>query len=616
MRQSDDTTSLVSRSQLIWESTLLMVQALSKAGLAPRLALITRGAVSVSGEAVPGIAMSLLWGIGKSIALEHPELHCLRVDLDPEPQPDEVSAIMAELSRNVSQQTEDQVAFRGEHRYVARLTRRGVRTDGADTELLDLPQTESYALGVPEGGTVEALAWQPAQRRAPGAGEVEIAVRTAGLNFKDVLLALCMIPDVGPVLGGECAGEVVRVGAGVTHVAVGEAVLAMAPGSFARYVTVPACAVARLPAGLSFEAAATIPVAFLTAVYALEEVARVQAGERVLIHAAAGGVGQAAIQVAQRAGAEIFATASASKWEVVRGLGVRQVMDSRTLEFGAEVRRLTQGAGVDVVLNSLGGEFTRQSVALLRAGGRFLELGIREGGVAGEVAELAPGAVYEAIDLLAVYQEQPEVVRRVLGEVVAGLAAGELRALPYTVFPVEGVKEAFRMMQQAKHTGKLVLSFAQAPPLHFHATSRTPSRATWIDQLERTPVARRRAVLTSLLREEISSVLEIGTDDHIAPRQRLFDLGLDSLMAVELKNRLSSALVCSFSTTLLFDYPTLEALVDHLCTALPSLAFDISATVEPTPAAAALDDKKAALDQLSQAELEDLLAEKLSALAE
>ncbi|HEY4974776.1 MAG TPA: methyltransferase, partial [Steroidobacteraceae bacterium] len=300
----NDCVSPVFCSRPCWESTLLVLQALGKAGLAPRLSLVTRGAISVSGEAVPGIAASPLWGMGKTIALEQPELHCLRIDLAPEPQPDEVSALMAELAREISPPTEDQIAFRGEHRYVARLTRRGFRPDEAAQAWLDLPRTESCALAAPVEGTLDGLSWQPSLRRAPAAGEVEILVRSAALNFKDVLLALQMVPAVGPVLGGECAGEVVAVGTGVTSPSVGDAVLAMAPGSFARHVTVPAHAVARLPAGLGFEAAATIPVAFLTAVYALRELAKLRAGERILIHAVSGGVGQAAIQIAQAAGAE------------------------------------------------------------------------------------------------------------------------------------------------------------------------------------------------------------------------------------------------------------------------------------------------------------------------
>jgi len=254
-------------------------------------------------------------------------------------------------------------------------------------------------------------------------------------------------------------------------------------------------------------------------------------------------------------------------------------------------------------------------LTLLRPGGRFVEIGVREVRSAQEVATLAPGVRYEAFDLLEVYREKPEVIRGVLAQVVAALAAGQLRPIPHTVFPMQAAKQALQLMLQAKHTGKLVLSLAQPSPPHLHKNDGTRGRSTWIEQLEQTPVSRRRTVLTSLVREEIGRVLEAGADHGIAPRQRLFDLGFDSLMAVELRNRLSSALMCSLSTTLLFDYPTLEALVDHLYTVVPGLASEIPATAEPKPSASVLDAKKAALDQMSQAELEDLLAEKLRAIA-
>jgi acyl transferase domain-containing protein len=451
--QTDDSTPLVSSSRLSWETTLLLVQALGKARLAPRLALITRGAISVAGEAVPGLAMSPLWGMGKSIALEHPEFHCVRIDLAPHPHPDEASAITAELT---SQQTENQVAFRNDNRYVARLNRFGLNNE-------KLPSTETYALGVPSAGTLDGLAWQPAQRRAPDAGEVEIQVHSAGLNFKDVLLALHMVPAAGSVLGAECVGQVVRVGAGVTTPSVGQAVMAMAPGSLASHVTVPAHAVTRLPAGVSHQAAATLPVAFLTAMYALQDLANLQPGQRVLIHAATGGVGQAAIQVAQAAGAEIFATASEGKWEVLRALGVKHIMNSRSLDFVQDVRRLTKGQGVDVVLNSLAGEFATQSLTLLQPGGRFVEIGIRDARPA-----LAPGVRYEAFDLLQIYQHKPEVMRDLLARVVAALESGKIQPIPHTVYPMQSAKEALRLMQQAKHTGKLVLSFQRPSPPNLH----------------------------------------------------------------------------------------------------------------------------------------------------
>ena len=363
-------------------------------------------------------------------------------------------------------------------------------------------------------------------------------------------------------------------------------------------------------------------MAFLTVAYALEELAHLQPGERVLIHAAAGGVGQAAIQLAQRAGAEIFATASEGKWEVLRALGVKHIMNSRTLEFAEEVRRLTHGEGVDVVLNSLRGEFTTQSLALLKPGGRFLEIGLTDIRSADDVARLAPGASYHTIDLTELYQTGAEVLPRLLARILKAYEAGELQPLAHRVFPVDEAAEAFRFMQQAKHTGKLVFSFAE-PPASLQAASHANAPAKWIEQLEQTPIARRRAVLTSLVRAEIGLVLGAGADEPIALRQRLFDLGIDSLMAVELKNRVSSALACPLGATVLFDYPTLEALIEHLCDMTPNIVFEAPEATESELAASApsenmsadLSEKEAALDQMSQEELENMLAEKLSMTA-
>jgi acyl transferase domain-containing protein/acyl carrier protein len=453
-----------------WQSTLLLVRALAGTGwpAPPRLALITRGAVSVAGETVPGLAASVVWGMGKSIALEHPELRCLRIDLDAEPPPDEIDALAAELCCEPAQPTEDQVALRNDARYVLRLARRGGDAWAA------LPAAESYELGVPADGSLDGLGWREALRRAPGAGEVEIRVEAAGLNFKDVLLALRRVPDSGPVLGAECAGEVVGVGAGVAGLAVGDRVLAMRPGSFSRYLTLPAGqAVARLPDGLGYAAAAALPVAFLTAAYALEGLAGLRAGERVLIHAATGGVGQAAIQLAKRAGAEVYATASAGKWAVLRELGVEHIMDSRSLGFADEIRRLTAGVGVDVVLNSLSGESATRSLQLLRPGGRFLEIGITDLRTPEQVAALAPGVAYHAIDLLRVYRDEPEKLQALLERLLGELRAGQLQPLPHAVYPVREARAAFRTMQQARHTGKLVLAFDEpraVPRFDCHAS--------------------------------------------------------------------------------------------------------------------------------------------------
>ncbi|VFM99421.1 MAG: NADPH:quinone reductase, partial [Candidatus Kentron sp. G] len=328
----------------------------------------TQGAVSVEQtEDSLSISQAPLWGLGKVITQEYPDLHCARVDLDPKADKEiGTDALYREIRSDTE---EDQVAFRNENRYVARLVR--YRQTQAGLELPNGP----YRLQISERGTLDNLELARSPRRLPQAGEVEIRVRASGLNFRDVLSALGMYPgDPGP-LGGECAGEIAAVGEGAKDFEIGDPVMAMAPGSFSQYVTVPADLVSRKPEQLGFEEAATIPVVFLTAHYALHHLAKLSAGDRVLIHAAAGGVGLATIQLAQLAGAEVFATASPPKWAFLESIGIEHIMNSRTTDFARQIMEITGGQGVDAVLNSLTSEgFIERSLSALGTGGRFLEI--------------------------------------------------------------------------------------------------------------------------------------------------------------------------------------------------------------------------------------------------
>ncbi|HEV2147081.1 MAG TPA: SDR family NAD(P)-dependent oxidoreductase, partial [Longimicrobiaceae bacterium] len=335
------------------------------------------------------------------------------------------------------------------------------------------PREGPFRLEVTERGTLDNLAFRPVQRRRPGPGEVELRVLHTGLNFRDVLNALGMYPgDPGP-LGLECAGVVERVGEGVAHLRPGEAVMALAPASLASHTTIPADFAVPLPAGVGAEGAATVPVTFLTALYALRDLAGLRPGERVLVHAAAGGVGIAAVQLARMMGAEVLATASPPKWDAVRALGVEHVMNSRTLDFSREVLEATGGEGVDVVLNSLAGDFIDASFAALRPGGRFVEIG-KTGIWDGErVAALGRGHRYDAFDLVELAHRDPARIQALLRELGAWLEDGTLRPLPVTPFPLARAVDAFRWMAQAKHVGKVVLAAPTgdgAPPLRADAT--------------------------------------------------------------------------------------------------------------------------------------------------
>lgn len=328
---------------------------------------------------------------------------------------------------------------------------------------------EIQILTLENPGDLGSLRLVTALRRRPSSGEVEVEVEAAALNFKDVLLALGLVPTADGKLarlGFECVGRVRTVGPGVKSFAVGDPVLVLGPGCLATAVCVPVETVRPRPPKLGPIDAVTIPVAFVTASYALEELARLRMSERILIHAATGGVGLAALQIAKRIGAEIFATAgSDEKRGYLHQLGVAHVMDSRTPAFAAEVLARTGGGGVDVVLNSLSGELLERSLAVLAPHGRFIELGARDAieGRALALSLFARGASFCAVGYTA---PVPRLGAR-FADIMSRAEVGEFRPLPHHVFPASEAAEAFAFLARARHIGKVVITFAgrQSSPL-------------------------------------------------------------------------------------------------------------------------------------------------------
>lgn len=431
-------------------STLALAQAAAARPRTPAgLWLVTRGAQALPGDtAAVDPAQRALWGLGATIAAEWPELQCTCMDVDPDGAVDPAAAIIADLATTGA---ERRIAWRASSgRHVARLVRHGLTSPTAAGTCVELAITER--------GVLDNLVLQPAERRPPGSDEVEIAVAASGLNFRDVLNALGMYPgDAGP-FGSECAGVVTAVGAAVAGVNIGDEVIALAAGTFRSHVVAPAHSVHPLPAWLRPEQAASIPIAFLTAWHGLHELAGMKAGDRVLIHAAAGGVGLAAVQLAQRAGAVVYATAgSAAKHDYLRSLGVAHVMSSRTLDFEQELMRVTDGAGVNIVLNALADDFIPASLRVLADGGCFLEIGKRGIWTQPRVAELNPTLRYCAYDLADPMRE-PDWLARTLDRLLPAFATGELTVLPLQSFPLAEAQTAFRFMARAKHIGKIVLT--------------------------------------------------------------------------------------------------------------------------------------------------------------
>jgi NADPH:quinone reductase-like Zn-dependent oxidoreductase/SAM-dependent methyltransferase/NADP-dependent 3-hydroxy acid dehydrogenase YdfG len=452
-RLASDVFSLSDRVGRVMGGALHLAQALIGAADAPlpTVWIATRGGVALAGQNVEPVSAAL-WGWARSLRLEHAELRCVSIDLDPGDVAGAPQALMDTLRRD---DDEFEIAWRDRVTHVSRLRPARPVAAAAVSTAIDAPRE----LTITERGVLDNLAIQPRGRRTPGPREVEVRVRASGLNFRDVLNALGMYPgDPGP-LGSEFAGKVITVGSDVDTVHVGDDVIGLAPAAFATHVIAGAAYVVPKPRELTYAQAAALPNVYLTAHWALHHLGDLKAGERVLIHAAAGGVGLAAVQLAKRAGAEVYATAgNEEKRAYLRSLGIEHVSDSRTLDFSSEITERTGGRGVDLVLNSLAGEFIQASFATLAPNGRFLEIGRTGIWSVEQVRARYPRVAYHVIDLSQDYVSSPEAIRPMLIELIAAVRSGDLQALPVRTFAFNEARAAFRFMAQARHVGKIVLT--------------------------------------------------------------------------------------------------------------------------------------------------------------
>ena len=398
-----------------------------------------------------------LWGLGRVLINEMSHLSVRLLDLPGTAAPDERAQLVA--GEFAAATTESEVVWTPLGRHVPRL-RRGLPARWATP-------ADELSVGTTHIGGLDALGWEVRTPQLVEEGQVEIEVHAAGLNFRDVMWAMGLLPEealsdgfAGPTLGLECAGIVRSLGPRVDGLAVGDRVMAFAPGSLSTRVVTIAEAVAPIPPETSFAEAATIPVTFVTAVYALGHLAKLAAGERVLIHTASGGVGLAAIQYAKQRGAVVIATAGSEvKRAFLRLAGADCVLDSRDLAFCEAVREFTEGQGVDIVLNSLSGEAMERSLEVLKPFGRFLELGKRDFYLNRRIhlRPLRQNISYFAIDIDQLPVRRPDLARRLLTEVSVALFNGEIRPLAHRIFSFGELEDAFRLMQSSGHIGKLVL---------------------------------------------------------------------------------------------------------------------------------------------------------------
>ena len=446
------TDAMVADIRRIGSSALAMVQGLLDADAQPAkgLWLVTQGAQVLEREWAGQLAGAALWGFGKVAGREAPQLRVRMLDLDPA----DAAPAMDVVLELMHGDAETHIAYRRGRRMAARLVRAG-----SERTRLTLPEGSRWVVGVGD----EALDCLPLAPVALETNEVRVAVEAAGLNFWDVFATLRLIDD--RLLGTEMCGRIVEVGSAVSLVAVGDRVVGVRrgdSGTFAPEIVTHEELVARVPEGVSGSALATMPTVFLSAALSYEA-AGLKKGDRVLVHAGAGGVGLAAIQLAQAAGAEVYATASAPKQPYLKSLGVEHVYDSRTTAYGQEILDATGGAGVDIILNSLTAEgFIDASLSCLAEGGAFIELAARDILTEEEMRERRPDATYAIIKLDALKQDQPALPGGHLRALMARAEAGELAPLAHSRWPLAEAESAVEFMRDGRHLGKIVLSL---PPL-------------------------------------------------------------------------------------------------------------------------------------------------------
>jgi polyketide synthase 12 len=430
-------------------AVLPVLQSWLSSDAAGTLVVSTRGAMTLPGEDVTDLAGAAVWGLVRSAQTEHPGRIVL-VDTDAPLGSDAIAAVLA-LS-------EPQAILRNGTVYTARVL--GSRAVGG---LLVPPDEGPWRLGMSSYGTIENLRIEriPDADAPLGPGQVRVALSAIAANFRDVMIALGLYPDPDAIMGIEASGVVIETASQDGRFAVGDRVMGLFPDGTGTIAKTDQRLLVKVPAGWSDTAAATASVVFATARYALVDLVGAKPGQRVLVHAAAGGVGMAAVQLARHIGLEVFATASRGKWDTLRDMGFDDdhIGDSRSLEFEDKFRAVTGGRGMDIVLDSLSGDFVDASLRLVAPGGVFLEMGktdIRDPEV---VARDHLGVRYRAFDL---FEAGPDRIAQMLDELAAMFGDDALRPLPVTRFDVRRAPAALRYLSQARHVGKVVMTMPDA----------------------------------------------------------------------------------------------------------------------------------------------------------
>jgi len=415
---------------------------------------ITRGVHPLAGVRELALQQAPSWGLFRVMATEYPEIAFRTVDISPEPSGIELKNLTRFI---LNPDDEDEFVLRDACRFVHRLARKGCAAQNAE-EI-------SYCLDKGLYGATDKLIFKEKARTSPGEGEVEIKIHATGVNVKDVLKTTGVFEHLSTYdsnlvakLGIECSGVVVAKGKGVDEFEIGDEVMGLACNSFASHTTARKEGLIHKPGHLTFEEAAAMPVSYLTAHYALVMLARIEAGDRVLIHTATGGVGLAAINIARKAGAEIFATAgSAEKRDFLKALGINYVGDSRSLAFADEIKNLTNAEGVDIVLNTLPGKAIRKSMSILKSvTGRFVDIS----NIYNESLKVhfpEKGIALHAFDL---ERMADATLFAIWKEIRKSLQNGSYYPIPFRAYPTAEISQAFKNVSKGLHIGKSVISFA------------------------------------------------------------------------------------------------------------------------------------------------------------
>jgi NADPH:quinone reductase-like Zn-dependent oxidoreductase/NADP-dependent 3-hydroxy acid dehydrogenase YdfG/acyl carrier protein len=452
------------------DGAIALLQALSISDRKPRLHIVTVRAITLAGDldlTAIAVAQSALIGISRTATTEMPDIRPRIIDVD---QSDTSLQMLADELIHPDEETE--VAIRQRSRFAPRLVHKRYedipRRRRSWNPSVRLP---AFKVGMQMPGILERIACREMEIPTIDANQVLVEVHYASLNFRDIMAATNLLPPEAEVLpawehlGLECSGIIRAVGTNVDSIRIGESVSVIAPDSLASHVVVPSAAAFALPPGVDLKQAAAIPVAFATAHHSLVTLARLARDEDVLIHAAAGGVGLAAVNIARSIGARIVATAgSEDKRAYLRQQGVEHVFDSRSLAFVDQIKALTDGRGVDVVLNSLPSGSLQGSLSLLAPGGRFIEIGKRDVYADSSIGlrQLRDNASLFVVDLARLASDRPAVLASELKSSLNDIENGVVSPIPIIDFGVGAAKDAFRYMSRASHIGKVVLAFDDA----------------------------------------------------------------------------------------------------------------------------------------------------------